>query len=297
MINQWKINGKQTRLEQRLRVERALRMLWQRYWRLGVIIFVTAALAFALWRVWAPSSLPQAAVPVTVLANNLPDTSTKPTLAPVAKSNPQAPPSTSPDILAEAKRYQRNFVETLNNIRSRCLPEWNRFQCNDMTRNFLRDQNMSNDTAELLHVYDQYIQYEDYVATHRALQGLNLEDTYSTLQQLRKQFIDQDTRRWLFGPEDARMAYEFAMRDFLALEAPSLSPADRLQRFEQLRRQHWGEFYDLFVSHENPLDYYQTQLELVELSGSDTVASQALIATLKAKIQALNAPAGADNLR
>jgi len=212
-----------------------------------------------------------------------------PIALPVALPVAVAPDRASPaSLLQQAKHYDLNLVETFDEVRSRCLPEWDRPQCNDMTRNFLRERREDNDNAELLKVYDQYIQYEDYVATHQPLQNLDLENTYQTLQHLRTQFIDADIRAWLFGPEDARMAYEIAMRDFVAQDAARLKPVERLQRLEQLRQTHLGEYYLLFLSRENPVDYYQLQLELLTM-GPEISEETARVATvIREKILATN---------
>lgn len=196
----------------------------------------------------------------------------------------ESPAPAAADFLDQAKHYQVNFVEALADIRRQCLPEWNRQQCNEMTRNFLRDQIRTNALAELLRVYDQYLQYEDYIALNNPLQGLDLEGTYQTLRQLRAQFIDEDARRWLFGAEDARMAYEFALQDFIAHDASRLSLPQRLERLEHLRREQLGAFYELFLSHEDPADYYQAQLQLAELPGGDTEQKQQLVEQIRAKI-------------
>lgn len=199
---------------------------------------------------------------------------------------PDRNPPTS--ILHQAKHYELNLVETFDEVRSRCLPEWDRQQCNDMTRNFLRERNQDNDKAELLKVYDQYIQYEDYVAAHQPLQNLDLENTYQVLQQLRTQFIDADIRAWLFGPEDARMAYEIAKRDFVAQDAVRLKPVERLQRLEQLRQTHLGEYYLLFLSREDPVDYYQLQLELLTMGPEISEETARLASVIQEKILATN---------
>lgn len=191
-------------------------------------------------------------------------------------------------IVHQAKHYELNLVETFDDVRNRCLPEWDRQQCNDMTRNFLRERNQDNDKAELLKVYDQYIQYEDYVAAHQPLQNLDLENTYQVLQQLRTQFIDADIRAWLFGPEDARMAYEIAKRDFVAQDAVRLKPVERLQRLEQLRQTHLGEYYLLFLSREDPVDYYQLQLELLTMGPEISEETARLASVIQEKILATN---------
>lgn len=197
--------------------------------------------------------------------------------------------TTPASLLHQAKHFELNLVEAFDEVRNRCLPEWDRQQCNEMTRNFLRERTKDNDIAELLKIYDQYIQYEDYVATQQPLQNQDLENTYQILQQLRTQYIDADTRAWLFGPEDARMAYEFAMRDFIAQEAGRLKPVERLQRLEQLRQRHLGEYYLLFLSRENPVDYYQLQLELLTMGPEISEETARLADVIQAKILATNA--------
>lgn len=231
-----------------------------------------------------PNTLPQedavvafddSLIPALPLAENA---SVQP--APKKSNTPSA------SLLHQAKHYEINLVETFDEVRSRCLPEWDRQQCNEMTRNFLQERIADNDKAELLKVYDQYVQYEDYVAAQRPLQHQDLENTYQILQQLRTQFIDADIRAWLFGPEDARMNYEFALRDFVAQKAARLKPVERLQRLEQLRQIHLGEYYSLFLSRENSVDYYQLQLELLTMGPEITEETARLVVVMQEKIQA-----------
>lgn len=178
---------------------------------------------------------------------------------PVPVDTNEPVPSKALDLLAQAKAMQLNLVETIGDIRQRCLPEWEREECNDMTRQFLQDKAGGNDPTALLAVYDQLIRYEDHIVLHQPLQQQDLSATWAILRELRRQYFDVETRDWLFGAEDARMTYEFARRAFEENEAPLLTPADRLQKLEQIREQSLGPYYSLFKQRENPLNYDESQ--------------------------------------
>lgn len=196
--------------------------------------------------------------------------------------------SPAPSLLVQIRRHEVNFISVLNDIRQQCLSDWTRTECNEHTRDFLQERfRTDNDLPELLNAYDQYIRYEDYVADHRAIHNLDAEAAYLALQQLRSQFIDPDIRRWMFGAEDARMAYEIALQDFISDEALKLSPVDRLRHLEQLRRQALGEFHDLFVAREDPGLYAETRRTLLQLSELNTPEEKALMAELEAEIMQL----------
>lgn len=187
-------------------------------------------------------------------------------------------------LLDQIRRHEVDFMALLNDIRQHCLPDWTRTQCNEMTRDFLQERfRANNDLAELLEAYDQYIRCEDYVVENRSLQNLGVEETYRTLQHLRTQFIDADIRRWMFGLEDARMAYEFALQDFMSDKALKLTPAERLHYLEDLRRETLGEFHDLFVAREDPILYVEARRQLLQLSDLVTPEEQALKAELEAE--------------
>lgn len=193
--------------------------------------------------------------------------------------------SAARSLLGQIRRHEVDFISLLNEIRQQCLPEWTRTQCNERTRDFLHERfRADNDLNELLFSYDQYMRYEDYVIEHRAVQNLDVEATYRTLQNLRNQFIDPDTRRWMFGAEDARMEYEFALQDFMGGRAHKLSPAERLRELDELRRQSLGKYHDLFAEREDPLLYAETRLHLLQLSDLVTPEEQALKAGLEAEI-------------
>lgn len=188
-------------------------------------------------------------------------------------------------ILERIRRHDVDFVSMINEVRERCLPEWDRNECNGMTRDFLRDKfSQDSDVIALLEVYDQYLRYENFVAETRALQDLDVAQTYQTLQHLRAQFIAPEFRRWLFGAEDARMAYELALNDFIRDGALQLTPLERLRQLDLLRKQTLSEYHDLFVEREDPVLFYETQLSLLQLSALNTPEEQMLAAGIRNKI-------------
>jgi hypothetical protein len=208
-------------------------------------------------------------------------------------SDPTAPPFRQTSfsgfvggsILERIRRHEVDFVSMVNEVRERCLPEWDRDECNGMTRDFLRDKfSQDSDVIALLEVYDQYLRYENFVAETRALQDLDVAQAYQTLQHLRAQFIAPEFRRWLFGAEDARMAYELALNDFIREKALQLTPLERLRQLDLLRKQTLGEYHDLFVEREDPVLFYETQLSLLQLSALNTAEEQRLAAEIRNKI-------------
>lgn len=261
-----------------------------RRWRYAVI---TATAVVGVWTLfWAPDpAIDIAGNGSPQLSTRAPTESESPAPAAVDAVTPAPLPAEPPDLITQAKQYDLNLVELFDEVRNRCLPEWDRAACNTMTRQFLQERTPDNGKDELLAVFDQYVAYEDHVASQRALQGLDLESTYQTLRQLRSLYFDPEVRAWLFGPEDARMTYEFSLRDFMANDALKLPALARLQALEKLRQAALGDYYPLFVSREPRVDYYQLQLEVLALENPPSPETAAYAQVIRDKMRTIAEPA------
>ena len=178
-----------------------------------------------------------------------------------------ANPSETISLITQIKRYDVNFPEMLATIRAQCPSAWGATQCNEMTRNFLRDTTPGGDAekTELLALFDQYSTYENYSQRHPLPATLDWQSSYQAMQQIRKNFFDETTREWLFGADDARVAWERALQTFLESDAANLPTTKRLQRLEQLRRESLGKYYNLFVVREDPEIYRDAQEQVLAL--------------------------------
>jgi hypothetical protein len=173
----------------------------------------------------------------------------------------------SRDILAQARAYRINLVESLNQIRSQCRSEWTREECNQQTRNYLRDRVETRDTDALLALYDRYLQYEDFLTASQPVEGQDLKGMAHLLNRARGMYFDDQTRGWLFGAEDARLGWEIARQDFLADPPDELSPRQRVEAYEALRKKHLGRYAALFTLKENPLEDIEAKLGLLAPEG------------------------------
>jgi hypothetical protein len=171
------------------------------------------------------------------------------------------------DILAQARAYRINLVESLSQIRSQCLPDWSRDDCNQQTRRYLIDRVKTNDMDALLALYDRYLQYEDFLTASQPVEGVDLKGMAHLLNRARGMYFDEQTRGWLFGAEDARLSWEIARQEFLADPPDELSPGQQVEAYEALRKQHLGRFAALFAIKENPVQDLESRMELLSPGG------------------------------
>jgi hypothetical protein len=187
----------------------------------------------------------------------------------------------SRDILALARAYRVNLVDSLNQIRSQCLPDWSREECHQRTRDYLRDRVETRDMDALLALYDRYLQYEDFLAASQPVEGVDLKGMAHLLDRARGMYFDEQTRGWLFGAEDARLGWEIVRQEFLADPPEDLSPSQRVEAYESLRKKHLGRYAALFAIKENPLEDIDAKLMLLapggEVREEDSTLHQALL--------------------
>lgn len=185
------------------------------------------------------------------------------------------------DILAQARAYRINLVESLNQIRSQCRPDWSREECNQQTRNYLRDRVQTRDMDALFALYDRYLQYEEFLTASQPVEGQDLKGMAHLLNRARGMYFDDQTRGWLFGAEDARLGWEIARQDFLADPPDELSPRQRVEAYEALRKKHLGRYAALFTLKENPLEDIEAKLGLLAPEGEPAEADRSLYEALQ----------------
>ena len=193
----------------------------------------------------------------------------------------------SQDVIEQAKRGQINLIATLIEIRQQCPRQWQLHKCNEKTRQFITQRFQDKNQQDLLNLYDQYIQYENDLYSSEILQRLDLKSSYEAMQALREQYFDYETRSWLFGMQDARMAYEFAKRDFLEYQADRLDVEERLAGLEEIRKETLGSYLELFNEQGNQKDYYQTQLDLVRMTTTYSEKAEVLESAILQKMEQL----------
>lgn len=203
----------------------------------------------------------------------------------IAEQNQNA--TSSNGFIEQAKQGQINLIATLIEIRQQCPQQWQQHQCNEKTREFIAQRFQDENQQELLNLYDQYIQYESDLYSSEILQRLDLKSSYQAMQALREQYFDPETRSWLFGMQDARMAYEFAKRDFLEYQADRLDVEERLAALEDIRKETLGSYFDLFIAQGNQKDYYQTQLNLIRMTTTYSAKAEELENTVLQKLEEL----------
>ncbi|CBL44069.1 hypothetical protein HDN1F_04860 [gamma proteobacterium HdN1] len=175
---------------------------------------------------------------------------------PEFKTALQPPTYSDQPLVEQARRYEIDLIALFDAIRERCLPEWGRSACNHKARAFLAEKTQEAGRNLLLEIYDQNTRYEDYIATYRPLEGLEVDAMYATLQKLREQFFAPEVRAWMFGPQDARMRYEAALQEWNKNKADHLSENELAQQKEALKKAALGEFYPLFHSMPEAVDAF-----------------------------------------
>ncbi|WP_143747073.1 lipase secretion chaperone [Chitinimonas sp. BJB300] len=91
-----------------------------------------------------------------------------------------------------------------------------------------------------------------------------LAERLARIDATRNAVAGQDVTQLLYGEDQARLAFQAAAQDFIAKQAAATPTASRRQILDDLRRQHYGSYYDRLSAEEGPEQHLYWALAATE---------------------------------
>lgn len=159
------------------------------------------------------------------------------------------------------------------------IPAMNFDECNIRIENFLREQYPAPDNEKLIALFRTYLRYEDAMRRFVLPEDLPIHERYELIKKKRREFFSEADARLIFGYEEARMATQEALNDFV--KTSTEMPAEqRVKKYYELRKATLGEYNSAFTETEPAFTRYETELMLrsdeMQRKGNAATETQAL---------------------
>jgi hypothetical protein len=140
-------------------------------------------------------------------------------------------------------------------------PRMNFDECNIRIENFLREQYPAPDNEKIIALFRAYLRYEDAMRRFNIPENLSATERYEYIKKKRREFFSESEAQLIFGFEEARMATQEVLNDFVKNSAEM--PAElRVKKYYELRRKSLGEYNAAVTETEPAYTRYETEVML-----------------------------------
>jgi hypothetical protein len=167
------------------------------------------------------------------------------------------------EILDDLKTGKINFVWEIWALRRKCDASYTAEQCNQTLLAYIDANYESPSKEKLRDLFEGYFKYE--VAIHKLeiSSDVKFEDRYEILKNKRRELLGDEKADLIFGMEESQVQFIEGSANFIQ-SSKSLSPDERVKKYEALKRKTYGSFYESVVGREDKYDHYQTEIALRE---------------------------------
>jgi bisphosphoglycerate-dependent phosphoglycerate mutase len=196
-------------------------------------------------------------------------------------------------LMEMARTGRISLVSELWRLRTKCgvggsespdgtgatAPQMNFDECNIRIENFLREQYPAPENEKIIALFRGYLRYEDAMRRFNIPENLTAAERYDFIKKKRREFFSESDAQLIFGFEEARIASQDVLNDFVKNSADM--PADqRVKKYYELRRNSLGEYNAAISESEPAYTRYETEVMLrgdeMQRKGNTIAETQAL---------------------
>lgn len=159
------------------------------------------------------------------------------------------------------------------------MPQMNFDECNIRIENFLREQYPAPENEKLIALFKTYLRYEDAMRRFVLPEDLPIHERYELIKKKRREFFSEADAKLIFGYEEARMATQEVLNDFVK-NSTDMPAEQRVKKYYELRKATLGEYNSAFTETEPAFTRYETELMLradeMQRKGNAATETQAL---------------------
>ncbi|EMF92215.1 hypothetical protein LEP1GSC005_0326 [Leptospira santarosai str. ST188] len=167
------------------------------------------------------------------------------------------------ELLRYASTGEINLVSELWALRKECPEDLIREQCNEVIRAFIADHYSGKEVEYLMNLFSNYLKYETTMREFEFSDKLNNVEKYDLIKKKRREFFSDNDAQLIFGLEEAEQTYRDSLGGFL-IDTESLSGEQRMQRYEEFRKNVYGQYYNTVKKKESKYAVYETEMFLRE---------------------------------
>ncbi|MCB1168948.1 MAG: hypothetical protein KDK25_01370 [Leptospiraceae bacterium] len=185
------------------------------------------------------------------------------------------------EIMAGAKNGKVQLVSELWKLRRRCPPELSPEECNLRIKIFLREK-FQPGGEKLARLFAYYLRFEEHMRSEKPPEDLSPREQYDWVKKQRRQIMGDEAANLIYGYEEARVGFPGKFQDFMK-DTQGMPAEERLKKYEELRKEHYGNYYQTIKEREPKFNTYDVELTLREeqLAGLDASQRDAKIREIR----------------
>lgn len=165
------------------------------------------------------------------------------------------------ELMAQARKGTISLVSELWRMRRNCPKDMDFHVCNEKLRAFIGKKFPYPDNEKLIALFDKYIRYEQTMMETKFGENLTNQQRYAAIKQKRRELFGEEDAKLVFGLEESKAGFAFALQDFVKSTAGQSGDA-RIANYEAMRRKNFGDYYDAVVAAEPPYTKFETEVML-----------------------------------
>lgn len=165
------------------------------------------------------------------------------------------------EIMRQASLGRIQLVSELWKLRRLCPKSMEPDQCNLRIRVFLEEHFPEPGGSKLSQLFARYLKYETFMRNNQPPEGLSPTEQYAWIKEQRRKIFGDNGAQLIFGYEESRVDFQSVYSDFLK-ETEGMSGDQRIAKFQELRKEHFGDYYDALVEKEPAFNRFEIEMEL-----------------------------------
>lgn len=165
------------------------------------------------------------------------------------------------EIMDKARRGEINLVSELWALRRRCPKKMSPDQCNAHLLKFIKKKFPEPDNEKLAGLLKRYLDYENHVRGLPEMKTASPREKYEIMRRERREVFSDEEAKLIFGLQEAKYDFSENLKKFFQ-ETKNLSGEERMRRYEQMKQETFGDYYDAVNDREPGYNKYETELAL-----------------------------------
>lgn len=167
------------------------------------------------------------------------------------------------ELIQYASNGEINLISELSDLRRQCPENIHYEQCNEIIRAFIADHYFGKDAEYLMKLFSSYLRYETKMKELEISDKLSRAEKYELIKKQRREFFSDKDTKLIFGLEEAEETYLDSLGGFLK-DTETLSGEQRMQKYEEFRKNVYGQYYNTIKKREPKYNTYETEMFLRE---------------------------------
>lgn len=163
------------------------------------------------------------------------------------------------NLLDAAKTGKISLVSELWRLRRSCPKGMSRYDCNIRIRLFLKEKFPAPGGDHLVELLNKYLTYEETMAEYQIPSDLSFQERYELIKKKRREVFGSDDANLVFGLEETKFQFTQNYKSFVA-DTKGLSGDEKLAKFEEMRKETMGPYYDATVAREPKFTTFEREM-------------------------------------